>query len=857
MAAALIQERKAAVLARLNVAGLVSELFSRCIPAGKNQVLVLCPVHSENSPSCSVNTESGLWNCKACDARGNLFDLVAAVRGCDFIAALEHLEARTGIAPLTGQAKENSASNKRHLPKQAGRQKPGKAQTASRAKGKTVAVYRYFDTAGEYRYQKKRIEPGREGRRKEFCFSHPLPDGTEAPGRGECPPLLYGLPRLVAAPPGEPIFIVEGEGKVDALAAFGLFAACTDSGAKSKWPVGFEDLFTGRPVVILPDNDAPGEEYSETVAAALLPVAASVQVLRLPVLPEKGDIIDLIKARLGELPPQDGSISPAAEALRSELLHQAKTAPPWEPVPAPAVLITPDEAEKENRPARRQEKEERETRGGPRLLALMENAPLYVDPQSNTYVELGGDIFPLEAKHPLLFETVSDLHYSATGQTIGKDSLAAAVAVLSYRARREGHPAPLANRACFWDEALYYDLGNGRAARIAGGAWEIVPAKVGLFRAWPHKRPHPDPVADGDPWRLFRSVHVTPEARPFVLATLAACLFPGIARPALVITGPQGSGKSTAARYFKLALDPGHPALTLITRKPEDLDLLLARHFVLALDNLSNMPPDLADTLSAIITGAAPQRRALHTDNELITLHTDVTICLNGITSLTDRPDFMERTLKIELERIEDAARLADDELDEAFSADLPEILGGLLSLLARGLKIFPEYRPPRLPRMAAFARIAAAIAEGMELGGGEAFLAEFFRNQGAQHLQLAEGNLFFAAILETCAAGDYPEGTFKQVVATLKELADPGPKDPFPTARGLRRALERLRVPLNTAGIGFEIIDHRTATGKASVRFFAMPKPGETPPSDPATHDTETPPELSGLVFDEGELDP
>jgi DNA primase len=78
------------------------------------------------------------------------------------------------------------------------------------------------------------------------------------------------------------------------LTAWGLVAVCTDSGAAGRWPSSFNEFFTGRTVVILPDNDEPGEKYAARVAAALLPVADCVKVLRLPGLPQKGDLLDYI-----------------------------------------------------------------------------------------------------------------------------------------------------------------------------------------------------------------------------------------------------------------------------------------------------------------------------------------------------------------------------------------------------------------------------------------------------------------------------------------------------------------------------------------------------------------------------------
>lgn len=278
-------DRKTAVLERLDIAGLVNSLFDPCLRAGENQAMVRCPEHGDKNPSCSINTKSGLWNCKACGASGSIFDLFMAVHGGDFPNALKELENRCGISLSFSPGQTQTSIM--------GQQPPPDNKTAPR-KGKTVATYRYLDAAGTPCYLKRRIEPGRNGRSKEFAFAHYLPDGNTASGRGTSSALLYGLHQLACAPPDERVFIAEGESKVDALHSWDLLAVCTDSGAKSRWPEAFNHLFSGREVVILPDNDPSGEEYAATVATALAPAATSVKVLRLPGLPEKGDLLDWI-----------------------------------------------------------------------------------------------------------------------------------------------------------------------------------------------------------------------------------------------------------------------------------------------------------------------------------------------------------------------------------------------------------------------------------------------------------------------------------------------------------------------------------------------------------------------------------
>ncbi len=60
--------------------------------------VALCPFHSENSGSFSVNAEEGLYYCFGCQASGDAISFVRAVEGCDFVEAVERLAARAGIA---------------------------------------------------------------------------------------------------------------------------------------------------------------------------------------------------------------------------------------------------------------------------------------------------------------------------------------------------------------------------------------------------------------------------------------------------------------------------------------------------------------------------------------------------------------------------------------------------------------------------------------------------------------------------------------------------------------------------------------------------------------------------------------
>jgi hypothetical protein len=108
--------------------------------------------------------------------------------------------------------------------------------------------------------------------------------------------VLYCLPELLAADPAALVFYPEGEKDADRLAGLGLVAT-THAGGAGKWRPEHAESLRGRHVVVLPDNDPPGRAGARKVAEGLVGVAASVRVLELPGLPEKGDVSDWLAAR--------------------------------------------------------------------------------------------------------------------------------------------------------------------------------------------------------------------------------------------------------------------------------------------------------------------------------------------------------------------------------------------------------------------------------------------------------------------------------------------------------------------------------------------------------------------------------
>jgi hypothetical protein len=153
---------------------------------------------------------------------------------------------------------------------------------------------------------------------------------------------LYGLPDLLAAKPGERVYVTEGEKAADAARAVGLLATTSPHGAKSATMADWSPV-AGREVVILPDHDDAGERYADEVARLCLAAGAnSVRIVRLIQLwagmPKGGDMADLVNHRSGDVEP----IRAGVEALTDKTdattpTPDAPAVPAFTPFPADAL----------------------------------------------------------------------------------------------------------------------------------------------------------------------------------------------------------------------------------------------------------------------------------------------------------------------------------------------------------------------------------------------------------------------------------------------------------------------------------------------------------------------------------------
>ncbi len=218
-----------------------------------------CPIHNGKDDNFAVKSETGQWFCHStCGRGGDMLELEKALSGANFVTA------KAEVFRIIGRADS---------PK-------GNRQANSRI----TDTYDYADETGRLLFQAVRMDP------KGFKQRRPDGRGGWIGNLKDVRLVLYRLPELLGRN-SETVFVCEGEKDVHCLEAWGLLATCNPMGA-GKWRAEYSESIRGRAVVILPDNDEAGWRHAAVVAAALLTVSASVRVVELPGLPEKGDVTD-------------------------------------------------------------------------------------------------------------------------------------------------------------------------------------------------------------------------------------------------------------------------------------------------------------------------------------------------------------------------------------------------------------------------------------------------------------------------------------------------------------------------------------------------------------------------------------
>ena len=167
----------------------------------------------------------------------------------------------------------------------------------------------------------------------------------------------------------------------------------------------------------------------------------------------------------------------------------------------------------------------------------------------------------------------------------------------------------------------------------------------------------------------------------------------------LAIFGEQGTGKTTQTKVLVSLLDPGPVPVRKPPRDTDSWVTTAAGSWVVGLDNLSDIPSWLSDSLCRASTGDGDVRRKLYSDSDYAVFAFRRCVIFDGIDVGALATDLADRTLPITLQPIPEGERKNEKAFWSDWGTDHPKLLGAVLSLASKVLGKASRDHLSRRPR--------------------------------------------------------------------------------------------------------------------------------------------------------------
>lgn len=265
---------------------------------------------------------------------------------------------------------------------------------------------------------------------------------------------------------------------------------------------------------------------------------------------------------------------------------------------------------------------------------------------------------------------------------------------------------------------VYIDLANenNEVVAISDTGWNITASAPVYFKKVSTQLAIPTPENYGDYLKLGEFINIDDDSKMVLLSTLCSFAHGNHVRPLLGLIGPEGSGKTSAARFIRTMLDPNAPLETNV-HTTRDLMLTLNYNALPILDNITKFTQAETDSLCKAITGTGSQERRYYTNHDLLSLYFQRTTIYTALKSPTQAPDFLDRALEFDFNRIPHSQMKSDSDLPAEFEKQLPNILGGFYTTISEAMKLLPTINLPKHARWCDAFKLSAAAAEVIGYG--------------------------------------------------------------------------------------------------------------------------------------------
>jgi hypothetical protein len=320
---------------------------------------------------------------------------------------------------------------------------------------------------------------------------------------------------------------------------------------------------------------------------------------------------------------------------------------------------------------------------------------------------------------------------------------------------------------------IYYDIGdNKHVVIITADGWKVETSAPVYFRRYTHQLPQVLPITGGDISEIKKYIHIGTTIHEILLVSyLPVCFVADIDRPLLLMHGPQGAGKSTALEFVRALIDPSRLPLLQPPRDVIEMVQQANKHYAYFLDNVSFIKQDVSDTFCRFVTGSAFSKRVLYTDDDDFLYEFKRVTGFTSIAQVANNSDLLDRSLIIQLEIIDKAARLSDEQLSSKFSEEKPKLLGSLFDAVSGMLRNIKDIHFDELPRMADYYRYAAAASQHLKYGVAE-YVDAYTTNVKHQNRESIESSPVIQCILIFMKGKNTYTGTSMALYLLLKDIA-------------------------------------------------------------------------------------
>ncbi len=355
------------------------------------------------------------------------------------------------------------------------------------------------------------------------------------------------------------------------------------------------------------------------------------------------------------------------------------------------------------------------------LVELAKDIELFHTPDRIPYAVIKQDghleTWPLESR--TVKDYLSRRYYEKMGSAPSSQAIQGALNVFRGYALFAGCEEPVYTRLAGHNGKIYFDLCNSvwSVVEITAKGWQEIQSSPMHFVRSRGMTALPAPQAGGNVNELRDFLNTTNNDWPLLLAWLIGVFMPSGPYPVLVLTGEQGSAKSTVARIIRSLVDPSTIPLRSLPRQERDLAISASNSWILAFDNVSYLTDWLSDAICRLATGGGFATRELYANAEEVLFTATRPVMLNGIGDIATRSDLLDRTIIVTLPTITNEKRRSEVDLWKEFEMVRPMFLASFLDAISLALRNVASVKLDDMPRMADFARwvIAAIPALGVD----------------------------------------------------------------------------------------------------------------------------------------------